>query len=261
MNGHPDPTGRFADRADDYVRGRPGYPAALFDQIVRLAALAPGARIADLGAGTGLSSEPWLERGFAVDAVEPEAAMREAAQALLGGRPGFRAVAGRAEATGLAAASVDLVFAAQAFHWFDPQRTRVELRRILRPGGAVALVWNARRAAGTPLAVAYEALLDRFGTDYHQVGHRGVDPERLAAFFGGPFESQRFDNHQDLDLAGLRARLLSSSYVPAAGQPGHDAMLEALRELFDAHQGGGRVRLDYDCELFFRRLDERRGAG
>jgi SAM-dependent methyltransferase len=261
MSERPDPAGRFADRADDYVRGRPGYPAELFDELTRLAGLAPGARIADVGAGTGLSSEPWLARGFAVDAVEPEAAMREAALARLGGHPGFRAIAGHAEATGLAAASVDLVFAAQAFHWFDPERARAELRRILRPEGGVALVWNARRAAGSPIAVAYEALLDRFGTDYHQVGHRGVEPARLAAFFGGPFTTLHFDNHQDLDLAGLRARLLSSSYVPAAGQAGHDAMLRALEELFDAHQSGGRVRLDYDCELFFGRLAAERLAG
>lgn len=258
---HPDAVGRFAGRTEDYVRGRPDYPPELFDEIVRLAAPRPGDRVADLGAGTGISSAPWLERGFEVVAVEPDAAMRAAAMARLGGHRGFRAVDGRAEATGLPDASVSLVFAAQAFHWFEPVATRAELRRILRDPPWVALVWNARRSTGSPFIAGYEALLDRFGTDYHQVGHRGVDPARLAALFGGPFETRRYANYQDLDWPGLRARLLSSSYVPADGEPRHDEMMNGLEELWRTHRHAERVRLDYDCDLFLGRLAERARAG
>jgi len=249
-----DRSGRFAGRVEDYERGRPGYPEDLFDALLALGELAPGAAVADLGAGTGLASGPLLRRGLRVFAVEPNPEMRAAAARRLEGRPGFVAVDGRAEATGLADASVDLALAAQAFHWFEPQSTRRELRRILRPGAPVALVWNARRAAGTPFVAAYEELLLRHGTDYLEVGHRGLEPERLAAFFGGPFETFRFDNEQTLDRDGLRARLLSSSYVPAAGQPGHDAMLRDLDELFERHAERGAVRLHYDVDLFFGAL-------
>jgi SAM-dependent methyltransferase len=243
-----DPSLRFAGRADDYVRGRPGYPPELFDLLG--AKLPAGARVADLGAGTGISSEPWLARGFAVDAVEPSAEMRAAAEARLGGRPGFRTVAGHAEATGLPASSVDLAFAAQAFHWFRPAEVRREAARILRGPRLVALVWNARRAAGTPFLADYEDLLQRFGTDYREVGHRGVGADRLAPFFGGPFEHHRFANAQEVDLDGLRARLLSSSYVPAAGSPGHGEMLAELERIFARHARDGRVRIDYDTDLF-----------
>ena len=256
MNGRPDPTRRFSDRAADYVRGRPGYPEAVFEALIELARLPAGAAVADVGAGTGISSEPLLARGFRVFAVEPNAAMRAAAEERLGGHPGFRAVDGNAEATGLAAASVELVLAAQAFHWFDVARARAEFRRILRPGGAVALVWNARRAAGTPFLEGYEKLLLDHGTDYRLVGHRGIGPDRLAAFFGGPYETRRGENFQDLDLDGLRARLLPSSYVPAAGKPGHDAILAGLADLFERHQHAGRVRLEYDVDLFLGPLGE-----
>jgi SAM-dependent methyltransferase len=242
--------GRFAGRVDDYVRGRPGYPPALFDAVVELAGLAPGAPVADIGAGTGISSEPFLERGFEVFAVEPDGAMRAAASRRLGGEARCHLVEGRAEATGLGDGSVALVFAAQAFHWFDPALARAEFRRVLRPGGAVALVWNARRAEGTCFARAYEHLLLEFGTDYAQVGHRGVGRERLEGFFGGPFRTHRFDNAQRLDLDSLRARLLSSSYVPAAGAPRHAEMLSELERIFGEHAEGGAVRLDYDCDLF-----------
>jgi SAM-dependent methyltransferase len=245
-----DRSSRFAGRVADYERGRPGYPEALFDALVALAGLAPGAAVADLGAGTGLATEPLVRRGLRVFAVEPNAEMRAAAERRLGGSPGLAFVDGRAEATGLADASIDLALAAQAFHWFDAAATRRELRRVLRPGGRVALVWNARRAAGTPFVEAYEELLLRHGTDYREVGHRGPAPERLAAFFGGPFETLRFDNEQTLDRDGLRARLLSSSYVPAAGQPGHREMMRHLDELFDRHASDGAVRLLYDVDLF-----------
>lgn len=243
-------TARFSDRADDYVRGRPGYPEALFDAVAELGRLAPGATIADLGAGTGISTEPLLRRGFRVFAIEPNDAMRSSLVARFANRAGLVIVAGTAEATGLARHSVDLALAAQAFHWFDVDRTKFELRRILRSAAAcVALVWNARRATGSPFVEAYEELLLRHGTDYREVGHRGIGRDRLAAFFGGPFEERRFDTVQRLDFASLSARLLSSSYVPAAGQSGHEAMMLDLSRIFDLHAADGEVELLYDCEL------------
>jgi SAM-dependent methyltransferase len=245
-----DPADRFSERANDYVRGRPGYPEALFDALIELGRLEPGATIADLGAGTGISSEPLLRRGFRVVAVEPNQAMRAALAEQLASRSGLVIVSGSAEETGLARRSIDLALAAQAFHWFDAERSKSELRRILSsPESRVALVWNARRALGTPFVEAYEQLLLRHGTDYKEVGHRGVGRERLASFFGGAFDERRFDNVQRLDFPGLSARLLSSSYVPAAGQSGHEEMMAALGELFAAHQADGAVELLYDCEL------------
>jgi SAM-dependent methyltransferase len=259
---HPplDGTGRFTDRVDDYVRGRPGYPPELLDTLREAGALREGDRVADLGAGTGISSRLFLDRGFAVTGVEPDAAMRAAADARLAGYPGWRSVEGRAEATGLAAASVDLAVAFQAFHWFDLPATARELDRILAPGGRIALVWNARRATGTPMLEAWEALLQRHGRDYAEVGHRGVPADRLRALFGGAWRQARLANSQRLDLAGLRARLLSSSYVPRLGEPGAEAMLADLEALFAAHQQGGSVRLDYDVDLFWGERPRRDGA-
>ncbi len=257
----PDTKERFTGRVDDYVRARPGYPDALVEDLVAAGALFPGAAVADIGSGTGISCELFLRHGYAVIGVEPNAPMRAAAEARLARYPLFRSQAGSAEATGLAPASVDLVVAAQAFHWFDAGRSRAEFRRLLKEGGQVALIWNARRAAGTPFLAAYEELLLEFGTDYSQVGHRGVGAERLAAFFAGPFATRRHENAQELDLAGLRSRLLSSSYIPAAGTPAHAAMLARLTEIFDQNARQGRVRIDYDSELYLGPLRPRVDPG
>lgn len=241
---------RFSGRVDDYVSGRPGYPEELFDRLVQVAALGPTSLVADIGAGPGISTEPLLRRGIPVVAVEPNDEMRRACRHRLGENPRLRIVAGSAEATGLESDCVDLVLAAQAFHWFDVNAARRELSRVLRPQGVAALVWNARRADGTRFAAAYEALLLQYGTDYRQVGHRGVSAEHLHRFFGGSPVHEQLESFQSLDREGLRARLLSSSYVPPAGAPRHEEMLTALDSLFDRHAVDGAVELFYDVELF-----------
>ena len=244
------PSERFSNRVADYVSGRPGYPDAAARWLIETFALAPGALVADVGAGTGISAELFLRHGLAVTAVEPNQAMREASMARLGSNPRFRAVAGTAEATTLSAASVAVVVAAQAFHWFERAAFRAECARILVPAGIVALLWNVRRVAGSPFAAGYEALLREFGTDYLTVRHENVTEAELAAFFGGPFERRVLDNVQVLDRAGLRARLLSSSYVPAAGHSRHEPMLAALEALFDAHQHDGTVAMEYELRVY-----------
>lgn len=244
--------GRFSDRVADYVRARPGYPAAPLAAALRdLLGLVPPATVADLGAGTGLSSIALLEAGFEVIAVEPNAPMREAGAALLAGHPGLRWQAGAAEATGLPDASVHAVVAAQAFHWFDPAAARAEALRLLAPGGAgAALLWNQRRLAGSPFLEGYEALLLAHGTDYRDVRHDHRDPGRLDAFFGARGWRERvLPNAQRLDREGFLARLTSSSYTPAADHPGRAPMLADARALFDRCARDGEVEVVYDLRV------------
>jgi ubiquinone/menaquinone biosynthesis C-methylase UbiE len=247
-------TSRFSDRVENYVRYRPGYPRKLLEALMERTGLGPGKAVADLGSGTGISATLLLESGCGVFAVEPNAAMRAAAEERLGGEPRFHSVDGTAEATGLPDASVGLVTAAQAFHWFDRERTRAEMHRILWDDGLVALFWNSRKTDSTPFLRDYEALLRRFGTDYAEIDHTRIGPESLAPFFGGPFERRVFPNRQVFGFDGLRGRLLSSSYVPGPGHPDHPGMLEELHRIFDRHQQGGRVTFEYDTELYLGRL-------
>jgi len=243
-------TERFSDRVDDYVRYRPDYPAAMLDWLHREHGVTRDWQVADVGAGTGISSKLFLDAGHAVTAVEPNAAMREAAVAWLGGCPRLHAVDGRADATGLPDASVDLVAAAQAFHWFDPASTRREFARILRPGGLAAVFWNSRRLTGTPFLEGYEALLQRYGTDYTSVAERYADDDTMRTWFGTGWRgTARFEHIQRLDFDGLRGRLLSSSYAPKPGHPQHAPMLAALCKLFDRCQQDGRISFDYDTRI------------
>jgi len=245
-------TPRFSNRVADYVRYRPGYPEELVQTLRDAADLKPTSVVADIGSGTGISTELFLRFGCVVLAVEPNREMREAAEARFREQPRFRSIDGTAEAMSLEAASVDLVVAGQAFHWFDVARTQAEFARILHPGGIVALFWNSRHLDTTPFLGAYEKLLQDFATDYRQVDHKRIDAAVLKQFFGGGhFQTQTFPNSQAFDFEGLRGRLLSSSYAPAAGHPSHAPMLRQLERLFQKHESDGRVRFDYDTELFF----------
>ena len=247
-----EPTQRFSLRVDNYVRYRPGYPVGILNLLRERYGFARDSEIADVGSGTGALARPLLENGNRVYGIEPNEEMRRAGERLLAGFPRFVSVAATAEKTTLPDGSVDFVTVGQAFHWFDPGPTRREFGRILRPTGRVALVWNARRKEGTGFLAAYERLLQDHATDYAEVNHgRRASPEKVRGFFAPmPVESWTFENAQRLDLAGLKGRLLSSSYVPAEGEPGSSRMLTDLEDVFWRYQEGGKVALLYDARLY-----------
>ena len=249
------PLTRFTDRVEDYIRYRPNYPAALFGFLGSRAQLGPQAVVADVGSGTGIFSEQLLERGATVFAVEPNAAMRTAAESRLSGQPRFVSVEGTSTATGLVDGTVSLITCAQAFHWFEPAETRREFWRISRPAAQWALVWNSAPDQLDALNQEFERIKLAYGTDFVEIRHQGGRArQQIERFFGpGRFERFTFRHFQLLDREGLRGRMLSSSYAPKAGDPRHAPMVQDLDRAFDAHQQAGWARIDYDTELYLGR--------
>jgi SAM-dependent methyltransferase len=246
-----DPTRRFSDRVENYIRARPGYPAGVIATLAADCGLTPDSSVADVASGTGIFTRLLLENGNPVFAVEPNAEMRSAAESALVVYPKFHSVAGSAEATTLPSHSVALVTAAQAGHWFDLPRARAEFARILRPGGWVALIWNERLTSSTSFLRNYEQLLLTYAIDYKDVRH-----EKTTAVIGSFFAPIRYrekvlTTYQDLDYTSLQQRLLSSSYAPLEDHPEHAPMLTELRRIFDFNQHDGRVRIDYETRMYY----------
>jgi len=240
-----DPT----NRVENYIRYRPGYPKEVLPVLEKEAGLTSSSLIADIGSGTGISTELFLKNGNVVYAVEPNDAMREAAESLLKQYPNFHSINGSAGATTLGEHSIDIIVAAQAFHWFIPDEARREFERILKPDGNVVLMWNRRKENETLFLASYEALLQQYGTDYDQVRHTNINDRILAGFFDS-YEKHVIYNEQFFDFDGLKGRLLSSSYAPMAGHPNHELMLEQLKIMFEEYQENGRVRFEYDTEIY-----------
>ena len=248
-------TERFSNRADAYVRGRPTYPQAIVDQLQKVGALSRGQTVVDLGVGTGLSAEPFLRSGYAVIGVEPNAPMRAAGDQHLREFPNYSSVAGSAEATSLPDDAADLVIAGQAFHWFDVPRVASEARRILRPGGWAALIWNDRQSTGSAFLAGYEALLRMHGVEYAKVVHRHIDEASIAQFFAPATPTMViFDNPRDLEREDLLALAGSASYLPPPGDARHPPMLLALNTLFDTHAKNGTVQMMYRTRMHYGEL-------
>lgn len=244
-------TSRFSNRVDDYLRYRPRYPQQVISFLNDSGYLAKSDIIADIGSGTGFLSLMFLENGNKVFAVEPNKEMRLAGEQFLAGRGDAVSVDGTAEATTLPDHSVDIVTAAQAFHWFDIERFREECRRILRGKALALMMWNIRDQESTPFLRAYEQLLRVHGTDYAQIRHHDISDEEVGVFYGtAGCRIQSFPNNQILDFDSVKGRLLSASYVPKAGEKGFDLMIADLRTIFDEHQHDGAVEIRYTTKIF-----------
>jgi len=200
---------------------------------------------ADIGAGTGISARLLADAGARVFAIEPNAAMR--AQAAEDPRILWRD--GTAERTGLDNASVLLVLAAQAFHWFDPARALPELHRILAAGGRLAILSNERDERD-PFTAAYGDAMGEASTVEAAVRRPDAGPVIAASpLFGRP-GVREFPNAQTLDRDGLVARALSASYVPRAGA-GRDRLMARLHAAHASFADAeGRVTLRYATRLW-----------
>ena len=251
----PDSTERFSTRVDNYVKYRPDYPSGVSDLLKNTCGLTSSAVIADVGSGTGIFSKCLLAQGFTVMGVEPNREMREACEQLLVDGENFNSISGRAETTTLSAHSVDAITSAQAVHWFDLEKTHLEFKRILKPGGYLIVLWNNRRSDTTVFLRKYEQLLKEYGTDYTKNVHRQIGRKRLIPLFGhDSFKMSSFKNYQQFDYEGLTGRLLSSSYTPEAGHPRHLAMLKELDHLFDEYNENNAVIFEYETKVYYGQM-------
>jgi ubiquinone/menaquinone biosynthesis C-methylase UbiE len=195
-----DPTKRFSDRVNNYIKYRPSYPPEVLDHLKEKCGLSPRSIIADVGAGTGIFTKLLLDRGYTVYAVEPNAPMLDAAIAELSPDKKFIPVDGTAEATTLPENSIDLIVCAQAFHWFNNENTKIEFKRILKVTGKAALIWNNRLINADEFSEEYDGLLKNDSVDYNKVNHQNIGNIDFEAFFkDGKYEVKKFPNVQVFD--------------------------------------------------------------
>ena len=241
----------FSGKSDQYTASRPSYAEAALDALFSALSLPPHPTAADIGSGTGIFTAQLLSRGCTVHAVEPDPGMRSQAEKKLSGTPGFFSVAGDASHTTLPAVSMDLVTAAQAFHWFDADAFRAECRRILKPGASVALLWNFTDPS-CPVNAGWREISRKFCPLFTKLGKTiGSDEERNARFYGGRFTFLQFDHPIFYDREGYVRRALSSSYALKPEDADYAAYVDALNELYSKYEENGRVRVENATHLYF----------
>ncbi|MDX6399968.1 MAG: hypothetical protein QOF27_574 [Gaiellaceae bacterium] len=234
---HPD-SRSFELVADVYERARPEYPAEAVDWIAKRLDLRSGRTVLDLGAGTGKLTRALIPTGARVIAVEPGDAMRAELERAV---PAAVALRGSAESVPLGDDTVDAITVGQAFHWFRHEEAIPELHRILRRGGAVALVWNSRDQ-DAPLHREIGDLIAPFVPPDRPPADEWPSALEESPLFG-PLEEQRFSFSQELDADALAERIASVSFVAAASADARHRLDAQLRAV--AGRLGGSVEFSY----------------
>ncbi|MBD1841984.1 methyltransferase domain-containing protein [Cyanobacteria bacterium FACHB-63] len=237
-----DPLNRFSDRATDYQKYRPSYPKAAIDKILSDLGDPTQLTAADVGAGTGISARLLSDRGLQVWAIEPNAAMSTEAEPYP--RVEFRQAT--AEHTELPNQSVNLVTCFQSFHWFEPEQALQEFRRILKPGGRLALIWNTRDF-DDPFTQEYGELLQQASNKHPALDRMETLPQN--SYFP-TFEKHCFALEHALDLPALIGNTKSRSYVPSSGEL-LDRLLQHLEALYQRNADAqGLVYVKYQTKVF-----------
>jgi ubiquinone/menaquinone biosynthesis C-methylase UbiE len=242
----------FGQRATEYDRVRPEYSAEALDLAVSRLGLGAGADVLDLGAGTGKLTRALVERFRTVVAVEPDPGMRGV---LTRSSEAHRVLEGRAEEIPLPDESVDAVFVAQAFHWFDTDAALPEIARVLRPGGGLVLIWNAWFDPEPPLPGEAKELMrsvaERAGVQPIRVEDEGW--EWQSRFEGTGFEPLREEKieAQPWPIDGERfvTLTLSTSLYGTLPPDEFERVERRLRELVT-----GEYQLPMRTELYWTRL-------
>ena len=237
---------RFSNRAEDYAKYRPSYSSKAVECISEGLRNPNQLIAADIGAGTGISSRLLADRGVKVIAVEPNAAMRQAATP----HSLIQFEDGNAENTQLQDNSVDLVTCFQAFHWFNPEPTLKEFARILKPQGRLAIVWNNRDRQ------------DKFTKEYGNLmkiaskakSKSTSRKDKIKSLHNTSFFSSVshlvFSHQHTLDRDGLIGRAMSASYVPKTGKI-NQKLTKKLNKLYDRYcDDDGLVYFKYKTEVY-----------
>ena len=241
---------RFSSRVENYIKYRPSYPDEVIATLQLEIGLMPTDVIADIGSGTGISAKLFLENDNTVYGVEPNEPMRKAAEGLLSEYDNFHSIHGSSEATNLQDKSIDLIVCAQAFHWFNQEKTKIEFKRIANKGAHLALIWNDRKETA-PFQIDYEKLIQEFAIDYNEISHRNITQEMITGFYApNTFKKFILNYEQHFDLDGLIGRIISSSYMPNADHANFPQLKNAIVHLFDKYKQNEIVTFAYNTILY-----------
>lgn len=235
-----DHTSRFDGKGEIYAKARPKYAAELFGYLKNTMNIGAGSVFADVGSGTEIFAEQLLECGYKVFAVEPNGDMRKKAEEKLSRNENFVSVSGSDRNMNLPDKSVDIVSAAQAFHWFDAEAFGTECARVLKPGGRVMLVYNFRDEEA-PCTKALAKLRHKYSPEFRGFSN-GVSGEACAALSVGEISVFGADNTQIYDRRVCTARVLSSPYSPKETDAGYTEYLREIHEIFDTFSRDGLIR-------------------
>lgn len=241
---HSGPVGvnSFSSKVEAYVKGRPAYAKDALDFVVEKLSLTSSMCVADIGAGTGLLTRELRSRFREVIAIEPNDEMRS--------ELGESAVNGTAENTGLANASIDAIFAAQAFHWFSPSLARSEFQRVLKGSKPVVLLWNNRLTPPSSGAAELDKIMRSLRADSPRTLE--ADETAICQFFKmEKLNKAEFPYSEKLEKDSLISLMLSRSYAPLKSDHRYEPLLKKMETLFSDYAVEGKFTVPYSTQVYW----------
>jgi len=234
---------RYSVKTDNYARYRPDFPAEIIQFLYASGVIDPHSVIADIGSGTGRFTRLLLEKGNTVYGVEQNDTMRNKAEELLAQFSRFISVAGRAEKTGLDAQSIDLITVAQAFHWFDKEKSLIEFKRIIKENGKVFIVWDDFAGDYNGFSVEYSQVLSKYNfIKPENKGGKISRADMIEDFFRDNqsiIKTFTHELYQGFD--SIKGGALSASFTPNPDEDNYEPFIHDLYQVFEKHQIDGKV--------------------
>lgn len=236
----------FNDRVDNYFRYRPGYPKEIIRFLQEEVDLKDDAIIADIGSGTGISSDLFIDNGNTVYGVEPNNNMRRSADKRFEKSELFTSYDGSAECTTLADNSVDLIVAGQAFHWFESFASKKEFLRILRNNGYLVVMFNSR-GNDSDFMFDYNKVINKYK---RKLEIKTNENTFMEIFNQGFIKSKTFENKINYDLDRLIGDTVSYSYMPNKEDDEYEGLIDELKKLFFKYcEEDGTVEFEYKTSV------------
>jgi ubiquinone/menaquinone biosynthesis C-methylase UbiE len=240
-------TNRFTNKAQDYAKYRPTYPQECINYLIKNMKI-KNKIIADIGSGTGKFTELILDYIKKVYAVEPNRYMRRQAEKLLNKNKKFISINGSAENTNLKNNSLDIIISAQAFHWFDLNKTKIEFRRILKSNSKIILIWNSK-INNTKYLKEQKQILNKY-----VLKENNRNKNIVNRFFSNNYKKISFNHYQEFNLEGVLGRIKSLSYCPLPNTKEYKNIEKKINIAFKKYSKNGLIKYNYRCNAYIGKI-------
>ena len=249
-----DNTQRFNKKVTNYIKYRPNYSPEMITTLINQIGLNSKSVVADIGAGTGIFTRQLADYVGSVYAVEPNIPMFEALEVLSKSNLNIVFINAPAESTTLPDNSVDCICVAQAFHWFDKDKTKREFKRILRKSGKVILIWNW--PVINNIVIEYDKLLTKYCPEFkgYNDDSKSFDKD-YSGFFSNGYSHYEFENYQKLVKESFIGECLSSSYAPNSKDKYYHQLITDLNTFFEKYSKNEELLFPLKSHCFIGSVD------
>ena len=233
---------KFNKMQNDYSKYRPNYSNEAIEYILNLQNVDNEFKVADIGAGTGKLSLPFVKRGLKLYGIEPNKDMYEKLLENMKEYSDFFGILGYSEKTYLDNKSIDLIVVGQAFHWFNIDEFKIECKRVLKDDSYIAILYNNGDYSKEVINKIHE-LSRRYCPEYKGSSGGLYNNEDIFNNFFKEYNKIIFKNDYKLTLDQFIGLNFSASYAPKENEENHDIYLSKLEEVFNTYQEDGYLTM------------------